>query len=330
MGDGRVAAGLNMRIVFIGTGEIGIPSLEALLNPQSAIHNPQCEVVAIVTQPDKPVGRKQILTASQIKVRGLAAGVPVLQPERIRNAVEELAAWHADLFVVVAYGQILPRSVLDVPKLGCLNIHASLLPKHRGAAPIQATIRDGDTETGITIMWMDEGLDTGDILLMERLPIADADTGGSLHDKLAAMAPSCLMSALQMIAENRAPRIPQDHTNATIVRKLEREHGKIDWTRSSAEIARLVRAYQPWPGTFCLFPTSDGKTLQLKIYAARVVENAAACPIGGTILSAKDHLLVSCGSGVLELLEVQLEGRKRMSVAEFLRGNPVQEGLVLN
>ena len=311
-----------MRIAFLGTGDIGLPSLEALLNPH-------CEVVAIVTQPDKPVGRKQMLTPPQIKVRALAAGISVLQPPRIRDSVFELSALNADVFVVVAYGQILPRSVLDIPRKACLNIHASLLPRHRGAAPIQAAIRDGDVETGITIMWMDEGLDTGDVLLMEKLRIADDDTGGTLHDKLAAFAPQCLLRALALIEEGNAPRVPQDHTKATIVRKLEREHGRIDWSRSADEISRLVRAYDPWPGTFCLFPNSDGKTLQLKVYAARVIEDAAACPVGGTILSAKDRLLVSCGSGVLELLEVQAEGRKRMSAAEFLRGHPLQEGLVL-
>jgi methionyl-tRNA formyltransferase len=318
-----------MRIVFIGTGDIGLPSLEALINPNAECRMPNAEVVGVVTQPDKPVGRKQVLTPSQIKVRALAAGVPVLQPERIKAAVDELAALHADVFVVVAYGQILSRTVLDLPRLACLNIHASLLPRHRGAAPIQAAIRDGDAETGITIMWMEEGLDTGDVLLMEKLPICADDTGGVLHDKLAAMAPKCLLSALQKIAEGTAPRIPQDHANATIVRKLERAHGAIDWSMSAEKIERLIRAYDPWPGTYCVCPVAEGKTSHLKVYRARVVESAEACPLGGTVLSASERLLVSCGKGVLELLEVQLEGRKRMSALEFLRGQKLEAGSVL-
>src|SRR5436190_12796807 len=181
-----------MRLVFLGTGEIGLPSLEALL--AFGRH----EVVAVVTQPDKPVGRKMVLTPPQVKVRAQAAGIPVLQPERIRHAVQELTDLRADVFVVVAYGQILPRTVLAIPKLACLNIHASLLPRHRGAAPIQAAIRDGDAETGVTIMWMNEGLDTGDILLMENIAIAPGDTGGTLHNKLATLARHALLRALDL------------------------------------------------------------------------------------------------------------------------------------
>jgi methionyl-tRNA formyltransferase len=312
-----------MRLVFLGTGDIGLPSLEALL--ASRDH----EVVAVVTQPDKPVGRRLVLTPPQVKVRAIEAGIPVLQPERIRQVMEELVALHADVFVVVAYGQILPRSVLDIPEIACLNIHASLLPRHRGAAPIQAAIRDGDAETGVTIMWMDEGLDTGDILLMEKLPIAPDDTGGTLHDRLATLAPQALMQALSWIAEGRAPRTPQDHSQATHVKKLERGHGHVDWSRSAAEIGRMIRAYNPWPGTFCLLPGEGGKAMQLKLHQAQVAGSAEACPAGGTVLQADVRLLVSCGQGVLELLEVQLEGKKRMSAAEFLRGHRLEAGVRL-
>lgn len=311
-----------MRIVFLGTGDIGLPSLEALL--ASSEH----EVVAVVTQPDKPVGRKMVLTAPQVKVRAQAKGVPVLQPERIRNAVADLTALRADVFVVVAYGQILPRTALEIPKVACLNIHASLLPRHRGASPIQAAIREGDAQTGITIMWMDEGLDTGDILLMEKLPIAPDDTGGALHDKLAALAPQALMRALELLAKGAAPRISQDHTKATHVRKLERENGQVDWSRSAEEIARMVRAFDPWPGTYCLVP-GDGGTLQLKIHRASVAPQVEACPTGGTVISANQRLLVACGSGVLELQEVQLEGKKRLSAPEFLRGTKLEPGMRL-
>lgn len=305
-----------MRIVFLGTGDIGLPSLEALLASR------EHEILAVVTQPDKPVGRKLVLTPPQVKSRAQAAGIPVLQPERIRTAVAELTALRADVFVVVAYGQLLPRAVLDIPRLACLNIHASLLPRHRGAAPIQAAIRDGDSETGVTIMWMSEGLDTGDVLLTEKIPIAPDDTGGTLHDKLAALAPRALLRALDLLAQGAAPRVPQDHTRATHVRKLEREHGRVDWSRSAEEIARMVRAFDPWPGAFCLLPDAS----QLKIHRAAIVPHADPCPVGGTVIAADQRLLVSCGSGIIELLEVQLEGKKRLPASAFLRGHKLEVG----
>jgi len=312
-----------MRIVFLGTGEIGLPTLEVLL--KSLAH----DVVGVVTQPDKPVGRKQTLTPPAVKVRALEAGVPVLQPAKIKNSLEELAAFKADVFVVVAYGQILPRSVLDIPKVGCLNIHASLLPRHRGASPIQAAIREGDEESGITIMWMDEGLDTGDVLLQDELTIVSDETGGSLHDRLANLAPDTLERALAFILEDDAPHIPQDNSLATHSRKLEREHGRLDWSSSAESLERLIRAYTPWPGTFTTLKMPDGQSLQLKVHSAQVVPDAEACPVGGTVLGADGAFLVDCGTGVLELLEVQLEGRKRLPAAEFLRGHAIEPGTIL-
>lgn len=307
-----------MRVLFIGTGEIGLPSLEWL------IQTPKHEVVGVITQPDKPVGRKQVLTPPQIKVRALAAGLAVFQPLKIRNAAEELKAFHADIAVVVAYGQILSRTVLDVPPLGCLNIHASLLPRHRGAAPIQAAIRDGDSETGITIMFMDEGLDTGDMLLKHMLPITAYDTGGSLHDKLALLAPSTLEAALDLIAAGNPPREKQDEAQVTHVRKLTRQDGKLDWSKTAAELERLVRAFMPWPGTHCLLEGG-----QLKIHRASI-ENADTCPAPGTIVRADaSGILVSCGKGLLNLLEVQAEGGKRLPAADFLRGHPLEPGAKL-
>jgi methionyl-tRNA formyltransferase len=308
-----------MRVLFIGTGDIGLPSLEWLLS------TPKHTVVGVVTQPDKPVGRKQVLTPLQIKVRALAAGLTVMQPLKIRHAVEELKAFNADVAIVIAYGQILSRAVLDVPPLGCLNVHTSLLPRHRGAAPIQAAIRDGDTETGVTIMFMDEGLDTGDILLMQRMAIADDDTGGSLHDKLALQAPAALEEALDLLATGHPPREKQDESKVTHVRKLTRQDGRLDWTRPAIELDRLVRAFTPWPGTSCLL-----KEAQMKIHRAQVIAHADACPVPGTIVSANANgILVSCGSGVLNLLEVQIEGGKRLPAADFLRGHPLQAGDVL-
>jgi methionyl-tRNA formyltransferase len=323
-----------LRIAFLGTGDIGLPSLEALLSKNGHDH----EVVAVITQPDKPVGRKQVLTPPEVKVRALAAGVPVLQPERIRNEVERLKELQADVFVVIAYGQILPRTVLEIPRLGCLNVHASLLPRHRGASPIQAAIREGDAQTGVTIMWMDEGLDTGDILLPVPITIERTDTGGVLHDKLAALAPEGLIRALAMVEEGTAPHIQQDDALSTHSRKLERAHGKLDWTRPAKELELLIRAYNPWPGTYCLVPARNapenaeaapGPALHLKVHQAAVVPDAEACPTPGTILRADTQLLVSCGQGVLDLTEVQLEGRKRMSARDFLQGSAVEVGMVL-
>lgn len=307
-----------MRILFIGTGDIGLPSLEWLLS------TPKHEVVGVITQPDKPAGRKLVLTPPEVKVRALAAGLPVLQPPKIRQIVDDLKAFGADVAVVVAYGQILPRSVLDVPRLACLNIHASLLPRHRGASPIQAAIREGDTETGVTIMFMDEGLDTGDILLMDHLPILPSDTGGVLHDKLALAAPASLERALDLIASGNPPRVPQDNALSTHCGKLKREDGRIDWTRGAVDLERLIRAYNPWPGTSCLLP--DGKPL--KVHRATALPEAEACPLAGTILSAdpKTGLLISCGAGSLKLEEVQAEGGKRLASADFLRGHALEVG----
>jgi methionyl-tRNA formyltransferase len=272
------------------------------------------------------VGRKQVLTPPQIKVRALAAGLAVLQPLKIRHAVEELKAFNADVAVVIAYGQILSRAVLDVPPLGCLNVHTSLLPRHRGAAPIQAAIRDGDTETGVTIMFMDEGLDTGDILLMHRVAIACDETGGSLHDRLAQQAPAALEEALDLLATGNPPREKQDESKVTHVRKLTRQDGRLDWTRPAIELDRLVRAFTPWPGTSCML-----KEAQMKIHRAQAIANAEVCPAPGTIVSANaDGILVSCGNGLLNLSEVQIEGGRRLSAADFLRGHPLHAGDVLH
>ncbi|MBB5035941.1 methionyl-tRNA formyltransferase [Prosthecobacter dejongeii] len=314
-----------MRILFIGTGDIGLPSLEWLL------YTPKHQVVGVVTQPDKPAGRKLVLTPPQIKVRAEAAGIPVIQPLKIRNAVEELKAFNADVAVVVAYGQILSRAVLDVPKLACLNIHASLLPKYRGASPIQAAIRAGDSETGVTIMHMDEGLDTGDILLMDRVTIEPTDTGGSLHDKLALAAPASLEEALDLIASGPAPRKAQENEFASDCGKLKREDGRLDWTRSASELELLIRAYNPWPGTFTLLP-GDGKPAPLKVHRARVIPDAEACPAPGTVVESdpKTGLIVACGQGLLALEEVQAEGGKRLAAGDFLRGKPLEVGVIFS
>ena len=297
-----------MRIVFIGTGEIGVPTLRALLNSEH-------EVLAVVTQPDKPVGREQRIEPSPIK-KGIAkTGIPILQPARIKDqqVTEQIRSLMPDVIVVVAYGQILPRHVLEIPRLACLNLHASLLPRWRGAAPIQAAIAAGDCETGITAMYMDEGLDTGDILSQCSLEILPNDTGGSLHDRLAKIAPEALLESLRLVAAGKAPRIPQDNARATYALKLKREHGLVDWSESAEAIERKIRAYNPWPGAFMKV---DGQNL--KIFSASVVDfNGQA----GEILRSDKDLIVAAGKGALSLAEVQLEGKRRMSAAEFLRGH---------
>jgi methionyl-tRNA formyltransferase len=297
-----------MRIVFVGTGEIGVPTIRALLNSGH-------EVVAVVTQPDKPVGREQSIEPPPIKKEIAKTRIQILQPARIRDqqAIQEIRGFMPDVIVVVAYGQILPRDVLEIPRIACLNLHASLLPRWRGAAPIQAAIAAGDCETGVTVMYMDEGLDTGDIVLQRNVEILPNDTGGSLHDRLAQIAPETLLESLRLLAAGNAPRIPQDNALATYAPKLKREHGQIDWREPAEAIERKIRAYNPWPGAFMKIDRQN-----LKIFSASVVGlNGQPAEI---LRSGKD-LIVATGKGALCLTQVQLEGKKRMTAAEFLRGH---------
>ncbi len=311
-----------MKILYLGSGDIGLPTLRAL----TARH----EVAAVVTQPDQPAGRGLALRTSPIKALAAELGLAVLQPVRLRQpeAVAELAAFQAEAIVVFAYGQILPQAVLDLPRLASLNIHASLLPRWRGAAPIQAAILAGDPVSGHTIMYMDAGLDTGDILLQRTLPIAADETGGSLHDRLAALAPECILEALDLLAAGRAPRVPQDNALATLAPKLNRESGRLDWAQPARELERRIRAFQPWPGTMTTLPPprSDEPARVLKIFSASV---AAGEGLPGSVLRADaDGLLVATGEGALLLRELQQEGRKRLAAGEFLRGQAIEPGTV--
>jgi len=295
-----------MRIVFIGTGEIGVPTLRALLNSEH-------EVVAVVTQPDKPVGREQRIEPPPIKKEIAKTRIPILQPTRIKAAIENIRDLTPDVIVVIAYGQILPRDVLELPRLACLNLHASLLPRWRGAAPIQAAIAAGDRETGITAMYMDEGLDTGDVLLQRNLEILPNDTGGSLHDRLAQIAPEALLESLRLLAAGSAPRIAQENALAIHAPKLKREHGLIDWSESAEAIERKIRAYNPWPGAFMKLDNQN-----LKIFSASVVDLDGQ---PGEVLRSDKDQIIATGKGALSLAEVQLEGKRRMTGAEFLRGH---------
>ena len=297
-----------MRILFIGTGDIGMPTLQALLKSEH-------EIVGVVTQPDKPVGRAQTIEPPPIKKALAATKIRVLQPARIkdRQAIEEIHALTPDVIVVMAYGQILPSDILEVPKITCLNLHASLLPRWRGAAPIQAAIAAGDRKTGITVMYMNEGLDTGDILLQCAIDIEPTDTGGSLHDRLAKVAPETLLESLELLENGRAPRIPQHDALATYASKLKREDGKIDWTNPAEAIERKIRAFDPWPGAFMKY---DGQNL--KIFSATIL---ALRGTPGEILQSEKGLVIAAGEGALSLGQVQLEGKRRMTAAEFLRGH---------
>lgn len=308
-----------MRVVFMGTGEIGLPAFRGLLD------TPGYEVLAAVTQPDKPVGRKQELHASAIKQFAVARGVPVLQPVKMRvpEAVAEIVALQADVIVVMAYGQILPKAVLQAARLACLNLHASLLPRWRGAAPIQAAIEAGDQVSGVTVMYMAEGLDTGDILLMHETPISATDTGGSLHDRLAEVAAAALAEALPLIAAGTAPRTPQDESRANYAAKLSRENGRIDWNATAAQIDLRIRAMNPWPAAHTFLPTPAGPR-QLKVFAG-VVKSASGSP--GEVLAADERgILVAAGEGAILLQEIQLEGKRRMAAGEFLRGHAIAPG----
>jgi methionyl-tRNA formyltransferase len=304
-----------MRIVFIGTGEIGVPTLRTLFQSEH-------EVVGVVTQPDKPVGRSQRIQSPPVKqawsggfpaAEPTKSAPPLLQPTKIKDAsaIDQIRQLNPDLIVVMAYGQILPREVLDIAKIACLNLHASLLPRWRGAAPIQAAIASGDEETGITVMFMDEGLDTGDILLQRKITISPNETGGSLHDRLAEIAPAALFDALKMFPD--PPRTPQDSLATTHAPKLKREHGQIDWNEPAEVIERKIRAFNPWPGAF-----TDLTIGKLKIFSAEVVDRRER---PGQLYLVDDHVEITAGDRALALGEVQLEGKRRMSAAEFVRGH---------
>jgi methionyl-tRNA formyltransferase len=295
-----------MRIVFIGTGAIGVPVVRMLRETG--------HLVGVVTQPDKPAGRNLRLKIAPIKAALAHSPLKLLQPPQIKSeaAIEQILAMTPDVIVVMAYGQILPRAVLQIPKIACLNLHASLLPRWRGAAPIQAAIAAGDRETGITVMYMDEGLDTGDILLERKIEIAPDETGGSLHDRLAEVSPESLAIALKLLEKRKAPRVPQDNSLATYAQKLERKDGLIDWNESAEVIERKIRAFDPWPVAFTrIRDRENGRERLLKIFRAAVVREDRGA-----------GLLFETGNGAVKLLEVQLEGSRRMSAEEFLRGHP--------
>ncbi|MCI1966528.1 MAG: methionyl-tRNA formyltransferase [Oscillospiraceae bacterium] len=305
-----------MKIVFMGTPEFAVPSLGALMR---AGH----EVAAVFTRRDRPVGRKQILTAPPVKVLAQENGIPVFQPETLRGAETEQAIRDIgpDVIVVAAYGKILPKNILNLPRLGCVNVHASLLPKYRGAAPIQQAVLDGEPVTGVTTMQMAEGLDTGDILFRDRTEIKPEETSGELTARLAAMGAKLIVRTLSELERGTVTPVQQNEAESSYAPMLTKKRSPIDWSRAAVQIHNQVRGLSPWPGAATVF---EGK--KLKVHATRPAGNGSGIP--GQILSGRD-LKVVCGDGtVLQLLTVQPEGGKRMSGSDFLRGHPAQ-GTVL-
>ncbi len=307
-----------MRIIFMGTPDFAVGTLTALIE---AGH----EIVLAVTQPDKPRGRKQTLVAPPVKEAAVSHGILVFQPKRVREpeALEELRKYEPELIVVAAFGQLLPKELLDMPAYGCINVHASLLPKYRGAAPIQRAILNGDAVTGVTIMRMDVGLDTGDMIAKQEVAIAPEDTGGTLFDKLAKAGADLLVRTIPSIADGTAVYTPQDESEATKVGQISKKDGRIDFTRSARSIECQVRGLNPWPSAYTYL---GNKTL--KIWSAQVREGTGA-EIGTVVFLEKDCFGVQTGDGVLVCLEVQLEGKKRMDAGAFLRGNALEAGVLL-
>jgi methionyl-tRNA formyltransferase len=312
-----------MNIVFIGTGEIGIPALKAL------VAHPDHDVLAVVTQPDRPTGRHQKLTPTPIKQEAFTLHLKIFQPEKIntKTSIDQLKYLKPELIVVAAYGQILSKTILELPTLGCLNIHASLLPKYRGAAPIHAAIRAGEKETGVTIMWMDEGLDTGDILSQVSTPIRAHDNAEVIHDRLAQLGAAELVKVLPLVKSGKAPHIKQDETQSTYAKKLSKEDGLINWNSPKRAIDYHIRGMTPWPGAFTRIPDGDSHRT-LKIYQTIISRRAKGKP-GEIVRIDKHGILIAAQEGGLLLREVQLEGKKRMHAAEFARGFNLPVGTVL-
>ena len=309
-----------MRIVFMGTPDFSVPALKALVE---AGH----EVAAVVTQPDRPRGRGKELQMTPVKVQALAYGIPVYQPEKVKDPafVEILRNLQPEVIVVIAFGQILSRDILDLPPYGCINIHASLLPKYRGAAPIQWAVIDGEKETGVTTMMMDVGLDTGDMLEKTIIPLDPKETGGSLFDKLSQAGGPLILSTLEKLKAGTAVRTPQTDEDSTYAKMLTKSLGQIDWSMEAAAIERLIRGLNPWPSAYTFV---HGKTL--KIWDADVLKESSDGAAPGQIIRTDPHsLIVAAGEALLSIRELQLQGKKRMDVETFLRGYTIEKGEIL-
>lgn len=301
-----------LRIIFAGTPDFAAAHLSALLGSDH-------HILAVYSQPDRPAGRGRKLTPSPVKALAVTHNIPVYQPHTLKDDTEQaaLAALAPDLLVVVAYGLLLPQAVLDIPRLGCINVHASLLPRWRGAAPIQRAIEAGDTETGISIMQMEAGLDTGPVLLEQRCPILPDDTGGSLHDRLAVLGPKALLAALDALPDLSAHATHQNDQLATYARKLDKTDARLDFSRSAAELARQVMAFNPFPVSWCSLP--DGE--RLRIWQAQAKPSATNAAPGTLLDAGLDGLHIACASGSLIATDIQLPNRNRMNMRDIMNGN---------
>lgn len=307
-----------MRIVYMGTPDFAVYALSSLVD---AGH----EVVAVFTQPDKAKGRSNKLVPTPVKAKALELGIPVYQPEKLRSEenVQRIASFAPDVIVVAAYGQILPESILTIPPMGCINIHASLLPKYRGAAPIEWSIIDGEKQTGVTTMYMEKGLDTGDMLDVATVAIEPEDTAGTLHDKLAQAGAKLILMTLEKLADGTAVRTKQNDEDSCYAVMLKKEMGNIDFTKSATEIERLIRGLNPWP---CAYTVIDGK--HVKLFRAQVVSQDGVNATPGEIINiTKKFFEVACGEDVLRVLRLQPEGKKEMDAAAYLNGNKLTVGM---
>ncbi|NLG02742.1 MAG: methionyl-tRNA formyltransferase [Clostridia bacterium] len=305
-----------MKLVFMGTPDFSVSVLKAIMNSNH-------EITAVVTQPDKQKGRGKELAFTPVKQFAVEAGIPVLQPQRIKSdeAFEELSNIEADIFVVVAYGQILSKRILDLPKYGCINVHASLLPKYRGAAPIQWAILDGEAQSGVTIMQLDEGMDTGDMLLKQAVPISPEETGASLHDKLAETGAILCVDALNQIEEGTITRTPQNGAESSYAKMLTKQMGKLHFNQPAAVIERKVRGLNSWPSAYMML---EGKIL--KIWKARVSDQLSNGQPGTVAHVSKNSFSINTSDYQIDILEVQPEGKKRMDTACFLLGHKIEAG----
>ncbi len=308
--------GDGYRLIFMGTPDFAVPSLQALIASRH-------QVTAVVTQPDKKKGRGKKIAPPPVKTAALEAGIDVLQPTAVKTGefADTLASCRPDIIVVAAYGRILPASILDLPPLGCINVHGSLLPRHRGAAPIQWSVIKGDRRTGVTIMQMDEGMDTGDILLSAAIDMEEGDTAGSLFTKLSHLGAAALMEALEKLEKNQLAPTPQDHRQATKAPPLDKEMGRIDWNQPAENIHCLIRGLDPWPSAYSFL---GGK--RVKLFSPQVLGKASDTAPGTVIRADQQGIVVSCGSAALCILELQPEGKKRMSAEAFLCGHPLAVG----
>lgn len=308
-----------MKVIFMGTPDFSTGVLESIIE---AGH----EVTAVVTQPDKPKGRGHEMQFTPVKETALKHGLTVLQPKRVKapEVIEELEKIPADIIVVVAFGQIIPKSILEMKKFGCINVHASLLPAYRGAAPIQWAVVDGLKETGVTIMQMDEGLDTGDMLTKVVVPLDEKETGGSLFDKLSIAGAKLCVETMELIEKGEVTPEKQGETTTEYAKMITKDLGRIDFSKSAIEIERLIRGFNPWPSAYTKL---GGKTL--KIWAADVLEEEYEGAAGEIIKVSKNEIYVKTGKGTLSLKEIQLEGKKRMTADAFLRGYQLENGMLL-